>query len=179
MTGMRFIKKANEALERKMYHTQEKRWERLTFPILCKNKNAWLGTGYYFWYEEVDAIHWGNNSKNKKGHFEIYSADIDCKNVLDTVFNEQEYIFWKGQIEKVASTISEKTGKKPTLKEVNEYLRDKAKWIDEVDGILFQDLPYSSDLLVEHFNYRKRIQIAIYKKKIIDNFMLHDTRSCF
>ena len=50
---------------RKMYHTQEKRHERLTAPQLSTWNNAWLGVAYYFWDDEIDAIHWGNKSKKK------------------------------------------------------------------------------------------------------------------
>ena len=65
-----------------MYHTQERWAERLTEPIICKRDNAWLGVGYYFWDEEVDAIHWGHNSKRRTGYFEIYTADIVVDDVL-------------------------------------------------------------------------------------------------
>lgn len=42
-----------------MFHTQEDRGYTLTKPLLCSRKNAWLGTAYYFWGEEEDAIRWG------------------------------------------------------------------------------------------------------------------------
>ncbi|MCB0410288.1 MAG: hypothetical protein KDD29_08715, partial [Flavobacteriales bacterium] len=68
------------------YHTQEKRKNRLSGPIICTKDNAWLGEGYYFWVSEDDADFWGMNSKRKTGEYEIYSAEIDCSNVLNTVF---------------------------------------------------------------------------------------------
>ena len=166
------------ALTREMYHTQEKRRSRIMQPILCNREHAWLGSGYYFWCDEIDAIHWGNNGKRKTGWFEIYSANIDCNNVLDTVFKEEHYAFWKKQIEKAAGYIMKKTGIKATIKEINQYFQEKAKWSDVVDGIMFQDLPYSSDLLVQDFNYRKRIQLVAYKLKIISNFAFHFDMEC-
>ena len=161
-----------------MYHTQEKWKYYLTVPIISNREDAWLGDAYYFWKEEVDAIHWGHKSKWKTGNFEVYKADVDCENVLDTVFNEEHYDFWKAQIEKAAKHIIKKTGQKATLYEINQYFKDKAKWSDKTDGILFQDLPYSDDLLVFNFNYRKRIQIAVYNLKIINNFALHFEMGC-
>lgn len=161
-----------------MYHTQEQRTVKLTAPVLCTKDNAWLGAGYYFWAEEVDAIHWGHNSKRRTGRFEIYVADIICDDVLDTVFNEEHYNFWRKQIEKVATAITKKTGKKATLKELNTYIAEKANWSRYVPGIMFQDLPISSNLLVENLYYRKRIQLAVYDKSIIENFTFHDVVEC-
>jgi len=165
-------------LERLMYHTQEKRAIRLVAPIICTKPNAWLGNAYYFWVYEVDAIQWGHKSKRKTGYFEIYNALINCENLLDTVFGEKHYIFWLKQIEKAAKHITIKTGMKATLKEVNEYFKEKAKWSEITDGILFQDLPISEDLLVEGFYYRKRIQLAVYNLKIIRNFAFLNEFRC-
>jgi hypothetical protein len=161
-----------------MYHTQEKRLFRLIEPAICKRNNAWLGTAYYFWNDEVDAIQWGHNSKKATGYFEVYSAIILCNRILDTVFNEDNYRFWIEQIEKAAKHITMKTGLKATLKDINQYFQEKARWSDYVDGILFQDLPNSEDLLVSNFYYRKRIQMAIYNKEIIHNFEFHNEWKC-
>jgi len=161
-----------------MYHTQEKKGKRLTQPIFCTRDDAWLGDAFYFWDDEIDAIHWGNNSKKRTGYFEIYKAEIDFTDVLDTVFNEQQYKFWVKQLEKAAKFITIKTGFKPTIKEVNQYFKEKAKWSDLADGILFQDLPYCEDLLVKGFNYRKRIQLAAYDLRIVNNFSFHSEAEC-
>ena len=157
---------------REMYHTQERRRKKLTAPIQCKDPSAWLGIGYYFWYSEEDAMRWGNDRKSKYGYYEIYSAEIDCENVLDTVFNEEHYLFWVKQVEKAAKHFLRKTGRKPTIQHINEYFKEKATWT-EVSGILFQDLPSNENYLhVRSFYYRKRIQIVVYKTEIIANFAL-------
>jgi hypothetical protein len=165
-------------LKRLMYHTQEKRVIRLTSPIICTRNYAWLGIAYYFWENEMDAIHWGHDSKRSTGFFEVYKADINCENILDTVFNEEHYRFWNAQIEKAAKLISIKTGIKATIAEINQYFKEKAKWSETIDGIMFQDLPNSEDLLVRNLYYRKRIQIAVYNLKIIDNFTYHFDMEC-
>ena len=153
-----------------MYHTQERRRNRLSGPILAERKNAWLGVAYYFWADEMDAMHWGTESKTSTGYYEVYNASIDCENVLDTVFNEEHYNFWVNQIEKAAKKITKYTGKKATIKEINTYFTENAKWSEVTDGIMFQDLPFSDDLLVEKFNYRKRIQLAVFNIGIILTF---------
>lgn len=160
-----------------MYHTQEKRFNRLTEPIKCKKPNAWLGVGSYFWADEIDAIKWGNDSKNRTGSYQIYKADIECEDVLDTVFNEEHYNFWIKQIEKAASYISKRTGLKANIKEINMYFQERASW-SEVDGIMYQDLPFGDELLVVNFNYRKRIQLVAYNSNIISNFALHLEDEC-
>ena len=156
--------------ERIMYHTQECRATRMTWPAYCESNMAWLGDGYYFWYEEVDAVHWGRKSKKRRDKFEVYKSNIDCSKVLDTVFDEESYLFWKRQIEKAAKAIMKITMVKPSLKELNQYIKEKASWKDDMDGIMFADLPFSEDLLVEEYNYRKRIQLAVYKKEAIKSF---------
>lgn len=170
--------KQNCDLERLMYHTQERRKARLIKPILAERRNAWLGVAYYFWDNEMDAIHWGNDSKKSTGYFEIYKADIECENVLDTVFNEEHYNFWVKQIEKAAKNIIKITGRKASIKEINRYFTENAQWAEVTDGIMFQDLPFSDDLLVEGLNYRKRIQLAVFNVAIIFNFAFHFDQKC-
>lgn len=171
-------------MTRKFYHTQESRSKLLESPVKCVRDDAWLGEAFYFWLEHIDAKKWGFNSKKRTEYFEIYSGDIDCENVLDTVFNEKEYNFWLEQIEKVATLEVKKNRKKPTLKELNDYFKKRATW-NEVTGILFQDMPSNnSQSLIEpilynnnrqvYFVYRKRIQLAVYDSNIISNFALLD-----
>jgi len=161
-----------------MFHTQEKRDMRLTSPIKCSRDDAWLGEGYYFWDDLNDAKQWGNKSKRKTGAFEIYRSEIDIENFLNTVFNEEHYRFWVRQIEKAAKVIQLKTRTKPTIKEINEYFKEKASW-DELDGILFQDLPINENLSkVKSFYYRKRIQAVVYNVEKIINFVFHFEGKC-
>lgn len=160
-----------------MYHTQEKWLNRLINPIICTNPTAWLGNGYYFWDDEIDAVKWGNTSKTNTGRYEIYRADIDCEDILDTVFNEEHYRFWFKQIEKAAKSISKKTGLIASKREINQYFLDKASW-SEVTGIMFQDIPKGAELLVQSFYYRKRIQLVVYNPIIIANFALHLEDKC-
>jgi hypothetical protein len=158
-------------LKKEMYHTQEKREMALTEPIICVRSDAWLGEAYYFWYDIIDAKEWGHNSKRKTGAFDVYKSDIGSENILDTVFNEDHYLFWLGEIEKVSKFLTKKTKRKPSLKEINQYFKERATW-DEVDGIMFQDIPKSeTKSLVREFYYRKRIQLAVYNVKIINTFV--------
>ena len=161
-----------------MYHTQEKRKHILTSPVICTKDNAWLGDGYYFWDDIEDAESWGDNSKRKTGAYQIYQANINCENVLDTVFNEEHYKFWKKQIEKAAQKIAITTGSKPTIKEINAYFKERGGW-GSVVGIMFQDLPQNQNfLMVFSFYYRKRIQLAVYNLEIVSNFALNKEEIC-
>lgn len=182
-----FVSKKYYHMKRIMFHTQEHRTKQLKKPKECLREDAWLGDAYYFWYDEFDADRWGHTSKNKNGKYEVYKAEIDCENTLNTVFDEEHYLFWLTQIEKVALILIKKTKEKPTLKEINDYFKEKGNW-DELDGILFQDLPTNlNSLLVKPiqyrnkkvpFVYRKRIQIAIYNLEIIGNFNLYKVEDC-
>lgn len=161
-----------------MFHTQEKWQLRLTQPIKSTNPSAWLGNGYYFWDDEIDALDWGKSSKRSTGFFELYIAQIISENILDTVFNREQYEFWTSQIAKIAKTILKKTGKKPTIKELNEYFLEKGT-LSELDGILFQDLPSKPEKsLVEGLFYKKRIQLVVYNLSIINNFRYKSEWRC-
>lgn len=163
-----------------VFHTQENRRTKLDFPVMCVRDDAWLGEAYYFWKEETDAHDWGITSK--KNNYDIYQCLLVSDNYLDTVFNEGHYYFWYKQLEKIARKIIVKTNEKPTLKELNDYIKDKNIW-KNVDFIQFQDLPINSEKSltkpikyengkVRTIAFRKRIQIAVYNKGIIKEFKL-------
>lgn len=161
-----------------MYHTQERRKTFLAAPVQSVQSNAWLGKAYYYWYDAQDAFNWGIASKNGTGYFEIYQSNIDCTDVLDTVFNEEHYLFWMKEIEKVAKTLVKKTGQKPATKYINEYFRDRGIW-KSVAGIMFQDIPKKDEnVMVIGFYYKKRIQLAVFDLKIVQSFSLKSTEKC-
>ena len=161
-----------------MFHTQEQRQQPLTAPMKSIRSEAWLGDGYYFWADEQDAYNWGRASKKSTGRFEIYLADIDCSDILDTVFNEEHYRFWLRQIEKTAKAFLKKTGHKPTIREINQYFKERGQW-NEVSGILFQDLPQSPNyLMVIAFYYKKRIQLVAFRLEIVCGFALKNSYPC-
>ena len=154
-----------------MFHTAEKRSVPLTFPTFCNDDFAWLGHGYYFWYSLDDAKEWGELFKSDTGAFEVFISFINCENVLDTVFNESEYIFWMDAIELAASSLK-RFNKPLNLKYLNLYFKEKCTW-DEVDGILFQDLPSNErKTKISKLFYKKRIQIVVYNRDIITTFDL-------
>ncbi len=157
------------------YHTQENRNITLDEPIKCTKDNAWLGEAYYFWENEDDAVFWGIKFKNKTGKYDIYKAEVVFDDILDTVFNRDHYFFWIKQIEKAAKYFVKKTGTKPTLKEINDFFTDRGIW-KEINGILFQDISENPvHFMVKEFQYKKRIQLALYNKEKIVNFALSYT----
>ena len=160
-------------INKEIYHTLENRAIPVEGPILCNKDNAWLGTAYYFWYDVNDAHIWGKISYKNKS-YEIYSAEIKSDKILDTVFNEDDYSFWVSILEKVAIDVRKRTGKKPNVKNINSFIMKVLNSIDDnlIEAIMFQDLPFSRFSLIKGYNYKKRIQIAVYKKEIIINFKL-------
>lgn len=152
-----------------MFHTQENRGNVLTKPILCSRKNAWLGTAYYFWADEDDAIRWGYDSKN--GNFQVYSARIKSDKVLDTVFNKEHYDFFRVALERLASRIVKKTGRKLSKDLLCEYLNERAEWKREIDVLIVNDNPQGERELLP-IPIRKRIQAAVYNEECIHEFKL-------
>ncbi len=133
---------------------------------------------WYFWYDLVDAAFWGITSKRKTGYYEIYSASLDSENVLDTVFNEEHYLFWVRQIEKAQKIFAKKAGKNLNLKQLNDYFFEKNIWT-KFSGIMYQNVPEKGENeIVKDFQYKKRIQIAVYDLKIMSNFAHHSDGQC-
>lgn len=161
-----------------MYHTQEKWENELIEPVRTTNLNAWLGDGYYFWYYNADADWWGNTAKKGTGHYQVYKADIDCENVFDTVFNEEHYNLWINVVEKAMQTFFKKYNGKITIKYINDFFKARGIF-DDVDGVMFQDITNNKDYwVIDKFQYKKRIQIAIYNLPIITTFALDFEGKC-
>ncbi len=157
------------------FHTQECREENLSMPVFCIKDNAWLGEAFYFWESEDDANFWGVKCKNRTGKYEVYRVTIVSEDILDTVFNREHYFFWIKQVEKAARVFIKKTGKRPSLKEINDFFKERNIW-SKIDGILFQDISENPiHFMVKEFQYKKRIQLALYNKEKISNFTLHYT----
>ena len=160
-----------------MYHTQEKREAKLYAPICCYRDDAWLGHGFYFWDDELDAHEWGKSSKKKTGRYEIYEGEIESDNFLDTVFNEQKYNFFLEQIKKAAKNFKEKTNKEPDLKAICSYIMNEAKWNKMLDGVLFADNP-KGKTAIAGLPCRRRIQAVLYNIKRLNHFRFYKEEKC-
>lgn len=152
-----------------MYHTQERWPNRLTKPILCTDPGAWLGEAFYFWYSEEDAHFWGIDKKRKTRYFEVYNAVIESDKILDTVFNEEHYLFWVKNVEHALKRLT-KAGTIATITTINEFFKDRGIW-SELDGILFQDISTNKERnTIFGFYYKKRIQLGLFKQDKIKDF---------
>lgn len=167
------------AMNRKSFHTQENRGsDKLKQPIQCSRDDAWFGNAYYFWENIDDADYWGKVSKNNTDSYDVYTAVIDCSDVLDTVFNENHYRVWLNAIERLALKFENDFNMELSLKELNDYFRSKGLYKD-IDGVMFQDISKNDrHFLIKGFQYKKRIQLAIFNEITIDDFaFLHTDKS--
>ena len=81
--------------------------------------------------------------------------------------------------EKLALKFKIELGKELSLKELNDYFNLKGLY-KEVDGVIFQDISQKSEhYLVSSFQYKKRIQLAIFKEKAIIDFVFLHTRKSY
>jgi len=125
---------------KKGYHTQENRGSnKLKKPIKCTREDAWFGDAWYYWESKEDADFWGNVSKKQTGHYDVYCSKLDCDNFLDTVFNERHYRVWLQTLEKLILKFKLELGKDVSLKEINDYFKQKGLY-KKVDGVIFQDI---------------------------------------
>jgi hypothetical protein len=154
----------------KGYHTTEYRGEILTEPLYCKDKEAWLGKGYYFWKEEEFADFWGR--KKNYETYDIYSADLDTKKCLDTVYNEKEDKFFTERVTEIIERL--KRGNESVhIETVYRILKQQVLDKMGIQGVIYADETRMGDYgALKPFLYKKRIQIVIYDKTNISNFVI-------
>ena len=167
------------------YHTMECREAVLTRPLKCVDRKAWLGVGFYFWLEAIYARYWGedskirkNNPKAKSDSYDVYTADLDIENCINTVFDEEGYSFFNDMIE-VAIQYCQSKKIPVTLNMVNRFLEGNVWSKHGIKGIIFDDKPtnpknkkriYSE---IPDLYYKKRIQVVVFDLKNIRNFVLY------
>jgi hypothetical protein len=167
-----------------VFHTQEDRDTELTFPIVAKGIEQWLGDGFYFWQDYDFAIWWGRTKKcsfsNKNKRFCIFKSILTFNEdeFIDTVFNEHDYKNFVVVVEKFAKKYSDRFRKKPDLKEFNDFISDFGIW-EQIKVIRFQDVPSSNEhVVVSGFYYKKRIQIRVNDPEIISTFEYLENWNC-
>ncbi len=168
-----------------VYHTQAASLQQpRTFPSLAAGYEEWLGDGYYFWQDEFFAKWWGITKKcrgwNISRRYTIYYAELEFAKdeFIDTVFNEEDYNGFVNAIERFAKKHQKVLGRKPTLREFNEFVSDFNLW-EGVKVIRFQDIPQSNEhIQVEEFYYKKRIQIRVNDANVIKKFGELKTLAC-
>lgn len=183
-----------------VYHTQEAREKPLQEPCLCNREDAWLGVGYYFWLEEEFAHYWGKDSKlrERNSYYSIYKAFInrsliyDTRDnytkitskvvegkeyILDATFSERGYSLFNEYVEEAIKHIQEHSDSSLSLAQVHRYLADKIWPKLNIKGIIYDDLPVNSKLRdysqIPPLFYKKRIQLVIFDKKLIEGFKIH------
>lgn len=157
------------------YHTAENREIPLYKPLRCTNINnsieqskmSWLGAGYYFWKDFKFAKYWGQDHYKK---YDIYKAELNTDNCLDTVFNEKEYNFFIEKLEEIQDKLK-KAKKEYKINVIIELFKRYIYKGHIIDGIIFADTPTSKrfNQFYPLFPF-KRIQIVIYNSSKISYF---------
>jgi hypothetical protein len=163
----------------KGYHTQECRISGVLEEAKpCRRTDAWLGFGFYFWTELEFAHYWGIDSKMQNtGSYDIYDALIPEENILNTVFNEEHYLFFFAKVEHAIQHFKDlHVRKKEILSKVNRYLTDNVWSKVGITGILFEDIPQNNTFRtyseIPPLYYKKRIQLVVFDKKNIRRFAM-------
>lgn len=166
------------------YHSQECRYTDLEAPIKCTSKEAWLGVGFYFWVEEEFAKYWGEDfKKGKNGFYDIYKANLEVDNLINAVFDEKGYYFFRKCIEDAILHFNN-NGKKVSLEQVTRFLADNFWKKLNVTGIIYDDIPVNPQKKERVYSeifplyYKKRIQIVVFNLKNINNFEIYLTELC-
>ncbi len=167
-----------------VYHTQSSTFQPRRFPKLAEGFEEWLGAGYYFWQDEYFAKWWGIQRKcgisNFSRRYTIFVSilEFNSDDFVDTVFNEEDYYNFVDQVEKFAKKYQKNLGRKPTLREFNQFVSDFNLW-EGIKVIRFQDIPETNEHIeVKEFYYKKRIQIRVNDPAIIKSFTNYKTLAC-
>lgn len=83
------------------------------------------------------------------------------------MFSEEGYLFFLEMINQVIADCEKKSGRRIGTNDVCRYIMKKAKWDKSLDGVMFADTPNTE---IEKFNYRKRIQLVLYKLDSLMSF---------
>jgi hypothetical protein len=160
-----------------VFHTNEHRGN-ITI-VFAQGNNQWLGDGYYFWQDYEFAIEWAKVKKYPVA--DIYSVELNIdftkdEDIIDTVFNEEDYYKFVEKLEYFAKKYYEKFGQKPYLEDFNNFIQDNnfTLW-KGIKAIRFQDTPSSNTknyLRIMNLPYKKRIQIVLFDKEKIIKFVI-------
>ena len=118
------------------------------------------------------------------GSYAIYSADLDVRNCINAVFDEDGYFFFRDKIEEAIDHFKNK-GKKVSLEQVNRFLADNIWPRLGITGVIYDDKPINSNRSdrvhseIPDLYYKKRIQVAIFDLKNIRNFNLTNGRNLY
>jgi hypothetical protein len=166
-----------------VYHVNEHRGTETI--VYATGSAQWLGDAFYFWQDFEFAEEWAKSSRNKYEVADIYTIELDLnfdadEDVIDTVFNEEDYYKFVEKLEYFANLYFQHFKEKPSLEEFNNFIQDNEipLWKD-IKAIRFQDLPLNDKkdyLKVKGFFYKKRIQIALFDeakltKKTLSNII--------
>jgi len=158
------------------YHTLEHRNEILKHPVKCVRDDARLGFAYYFWIEEDFAHFWG---QIKQTDYDVYTATLNIKNCLNTVFNEEHYLFFRIVIKEAIQQFKKRGVSSVTLEMVNIFLAKNFWQKYGIECIIYDDKPTNKpkkNLIyseIPDLYYNKRIQVAVFDAKDIQNFKLY------
>lgn len=151
-------------------------------PFLCRRKNAWLGSGYYFWDSIIDNAHWWGieGAKYDNGYF-ICEAKYDldetlCFNLIDNALHFEYFNATKNLMKEKGLYIEGQT----TVARIIEYLKNtlhifkyeairvygvnsKSAWSSYSDRTIFD-----SKHNIKYLDSSPAIQICFYTKSSLN-----------
>ena len=98
-------------------------------PFICNRKNAWLGTGYYFWESFIENAHWWGKECNSFVNGYIiceaeYTEDEEkCFNLIDNQIHIKMFNDTKSLMEKKGLYVHNQT----KVSRIIEYLKNTLK----------------------------------------------------
>lgn len=144
-------------------------------PFLCDRKNAWLGTGYYFWDTFVELAHWWGRQSYKGNYLVCRTSIEEGENRIFDLLGNTEHL--KG-FKACAHALQQKYGRPLTVSFVIEYIKRNTSFrfkairtypigsVKQDESIQSQRMPF----LVGHSAYLDlvpAIQICVLDKRII------------
>lgn len=151
-------------------------------PYKCTRSDAWLGSGYYFWYFFIDLAHWWGRTAYPNTQYMIcrQTGHIDCNPEILDLYADFTMI---DAVRKYVMVLKEKYKQESwTVKTVIEHMR-KAKILDAYKAVRIesnnstgrdeqlteQRLNFKTGKQFVYFDMVPPVQVCVYDKSVLNN----------
>lgn len=148
-------------------------------PFFCKDKNAWLGQGYYFWETFIEYAEWWGEVRYSQEGYIICESRLDFKQINVLNLEDTETLM---DIIKIGDEWHSKWEDYPTIPQIIEFLKNDSSFNYQAIRARVENATNESYLPDHRIFFKKsygayldlmpQIQVCVLDKRVIgkDNF---------
>lgn len=144
-------------------------------PFICKNKNAWLGVGFYFWDSNIESAHWWGKTSCHNNYIICKSQyDYNLEDFFDLVGNTEH----TNELKQCAIILNKKSNTNATVSMTIEVLKRTTDFLEKFKAIRAypikfrnnsEDFIFFNDNHKAYINLIPPIQICVFDKSFLYN----------